>query len=268
MFKKITSVLLSLILVCLLFAGCSNVNEQNEKDNGKLNVVCTIFPQYDFIRAIAGDKVNLKMIVPCDHEFSSYKPSKKDLKTIEKADLFVCVGNSTDIWSKEIVEGNENKNFNYVELTNICDHILAMDEHGNYIPESLHYIDEYSVIDDRVWESLQNSMVIVSNLSAWLCNLDPDNADYYKENARKYMDEIAKVDLLYSEISDGAYDAELSDSNPFNYIFSDYGLNAITTPELEKMGVNTMEKISKKDFESGMTYVDIVKSNYEILKNI
>ncbi len=266
MFKKITSVLLSLILVCLLFVGCSNVNAQNE--NGKLNVVCTIFPQYDFIRAIAGDKVNLKMIVPCDREFSSYEPSKKDLKAINNADLFVYVGNGIDGWSKEVIEGNENKSFNYVSLTNICDHILAMDEYGNYVSESLHYIDEYSVIDERVWESLQNSIVIVSNLSAWLCNLDPNNADYYKENAKNYMNEIAQVDLLYSEISDEAYDTELSDSNPLNYIFSDYGIDVVSKSELEKIGVNTIEKISKADFENGTTYVDIVKSNYEKLKNI
>lgn len=264
MFKKITSVLLAFVIVCSLLVGCSNAKEQ---DDGKLNVVCTIFPEYDFIRAVAGDKVNLKMIVPPDVEYSSYKPSKKDLKAIKNADLFVYVGYGFDDWCKETVEQNDNENFNYVSIIDICDHILAMDEAGNYVPKMLGFIDSFSVIDSSVWSSISNSMVIVSNLSAWLCNLDPDNAEYYKENARKYMEEIAKVDLQYKELSNDKSSNEMIDvKNPFNYIFSDYGISVIPKLELQELGINTMECISKSDFENGITYLDIIKNNYEILK--
>lgn len=265
MFKKITSVLLSFVMVCALFAGCSNTGEQ--KDNGKLNVVCTIYPQYDFIKAIAGDKVNLKMIVPPDTEYSSYKPSKKDIKVIKNADLFVYVGYGVDDWCKEVIA--ENDELNHVSIVDICDHVLALDEEGNYVSKLLSSIDNYYVFDGNVWSSIRNSMVIVSNLSAWLCSLDEENAEYYKENARKYMEEIADLDLLYSGISSSEPSNEPIDvKNPFNYIFSDYGLNVISKEELQELGINTMESVSKEDFKNGVTYTDIVKSNYEKLKEL
>ncbi len=266
MFKKIISLLLSFVMVCTLLVGCSNTKEQ---DNGKPNVVCTIFPEYDFIRAIAGDKVNLKMIVPPNVEYSSYKPSKKDLKAIENADLFIYVGYGFDDWCKEVIQQNDNENFNYVSIIDICDHVLTIDEYGNYVSKLLSFIDSYSVIDSNVWASISNSMVIVSNLSAWLCNLDPDNSEYYKENARNYMEELANIDLMYSELSNGSSNNEVIDvKNPFNYVFSDYGINVISIEKLQELGINTMESISKSDFEKGITYIDIIKSNYEILKSI
>lgn len=265
MFKKVTSIILGFVMVFALFAGCSNPKEEG---NGKLNVVCTIFPQYDFIRAIAGDKVNLKMIVTPDTEYSSYKPSKRDLKVMKNADLFVYVGYNFDKWAKEVIEGNENENFNYVSLVDICDHVLTIDEEGNFESSLLNFIDSYSVIDSNVWASISNSMVMVSNLSAWLCNLDPANEEFYKENARNYMEELASVDLQYKTLSNNVSNEVIDVKNPLNYIFSDYNIIPIQVTELQKLGINTMERVSKSDFENGVTYLDIVKSNFEKFKNV
>lgn len=265
MLKKVTSILLAFIMVFALFTGCSKPKEEN---NGKLNVVCTIFPQYDFIRAIAGDKVNLKMIVPPDKEYSSFKPSKKDIKSMEKADLLVYVGYGLDDWCKEVIENNENENFNYVSLVDICDHVLTIDEEGNFQSSMLSFIDSYSVIDSNVWASISNSMVIVSNLAAWLCNLDPVNEEFYKENARQYMENLADVDSQYATLSNNVSNEVIDVKNPLNYIYADYNIVPIQETKLQELGVNTMQSVSKSDFENGVTYLDIVKSNFEKLKNV
>ncbi len=265
MFKKVTSILLAFIMVLALLAGCS---KPKEEDNGKLNVVCTIFPQYDFIRAIAGDKVNLKMIVPPDKEYSSYKPSKKDYKAMEEADLLVYVGYGLDDWCKEVIENNKNENFNYVSLVDICDHVLTIDEEGNFQSSMLSFIDSYSVIDSNVWASISNSMVIVSNLSAWLCNLDSINEAFYKENARQYMENLAYIDSQYVTLSNNVSNEVIDVKNPLNYIYADYNIVPIQETKLQELGVNTMQSVSKSDFENGVTYLDIVKSNFEKLKNV
>ena len=94
-----------LTMCCILLSGCgiSGTVGQNsskvsdEKDTRPL-VVTTIFPYYDFVRQIAGDRVRLKMVVPAGMDSHSFEPTPADMITMQQADLMVCNGGEMEQW--------------------------------------------------------------------------------------------------------------------------------------------------------------------------
>ena len=86
----LTAVLASVAVL----TGCGNAVGQNAKkeDDGKLNVVTTLFPYYDFARQIAGDAVDLTMVVPAGMDSHSFEPTPADMIAMQEADVLVLNG--------------------------------------------------------------------------------------------------------------------------------------------------------------------------------
>lgn len=123
-------------------SGCSSAastGEETQADDGKLNVIATIFPQYDFVRQIAGDDVNLSMLLPTGVEVHSYEPSTQDIVNIQNADLFIYVGGENDVWVDTIMESiEEDKRPELVRLVDLVDTVeeeivegMQEEEHGH-----------------------------------------------------------------------------------------------------------------------------------------
>ena len=91
--------------LCILFIAMTGISclAETEKTE-ELKVVATIFPQYDFLRAIAGDKIELSMLLKPGAETHSYEPSPQDIIAIQKSDLFVFVGGESDAWVRTILD--------------------------------------------------------------------------------------------------------------------------------------------------------------------
>ena len=69
--KKISLLLVSL---CALFlVACSN---QKQAD-GKLNIVTTFYPVYEFTKQVAGDTANVELLIGAGTEPHEYEPSAK-----------------------------------------------------------------------------------------------------------------------------------------------------------------------------------------------
>ena len=104
------SVLLAgcILLSGSLLAGCGRTEApeaaEESGDGGKISVVTTIFPQYDFVRQIAGDKVELKMLLKLGEETHSYEPTPQDIIAIQNSDVFIYVGGENDAWVEDILE--------------------------------------------------------------------------------------------------------------------------------------------------------------------
>ena len=117
--KKIISVILCMTAV--LFSLCSCGKENNQKNDGKLNIVATIFPPYDFTREIGGDKVNVSMLLKPGMESHSYDPTPQDIIKIQECDLFIYTGGESDEWVKDIMESNSSKPKKILAMMDIVD---------------------------------------------------------------------------------------------------------------------------------------------------
>ena len=80
------------LLALTVAAGLCGCGQKPLQDNGKLRVVCTLFPYYDFVRQIGGDDVDVTLVVPAGRETHSFEPTPLDVIRISEADVFVYNG--------------------------------------------------------------------------------------------------------------------------------------------------------------------------------
>ena len=90
-----------------------------DKNNNKLKVVTTIFPEYDWAREILGDNaknVELTLLLGNGVDLHSYQPSIQDIAKISTADIFIYVGGESDGWVKDALKNAKNKNMKVINL--------------------------------------------------------------------------------------------------------------------------------------------------------
>lgn len=211
-------------------AGCRTVPEQSSFDklDGKIKVVTTIFPQYDFVRQIAGDKVDLKMLLKPGEESHSYEPTPQDILSIQKCDLFLYVGGENDEWVEDILSSLDTGKMKTLRLIDCVD--TVEEEHVEGMKEGHHEHHEHEEAegeyDEHVWTSPTNAMKIVDDITALLCQTDAPNADVYSQNAKVYDEKLKKLDEEFRDVAEHSARRTLlfGDRFPFRYFADAYGL--------------------------------------------
>ena len=262
--KRIMMFTAMAVMVCGIFAGCSktqtdnksgskamtsatsstsnkstaNTTSENKTDdaNKKLSVVCTIFPEYDWIRELVGDKKDnyeITYLLDKGVDLHSYQPTAEDIAKIANCDLFVYVGGESDGWVKDALKESKNDKMQVVNLletlgTNVkeeevvegmqeedehdhdhgkkedTDHEDADHEHEHKEDadhdhdheEDGHHHDEVEY-DEHVWLSLRNATLLVNELAVRLQTIDPENKDYYAGTAASYTAKLGDLDSRY-----------------------------------------------------------------------
>ena len=222
------TILIAVIIIAVLsVVGCKPNARRNQE--GLLNITTTIFPPYDFVRAIAGDRVNLNMLLSPGAESHSFEPSPRDIITIQNSDLFVFIGGHSETWVERILQSMNTENMRILALMDMVD-VVAEEyvegmEHAHCSGESHHACGDVEY-DEHVWTSPRNVIVIVQAITELLSKMDPDNAYFYRENAEAYIKELELLDAAFSEVVAGAKRRTIvfGDRFPFRYFADDYGL--------------------------------------------
>ena len=225
--KKITALLLALLMLAGVLAGCGKQNDTNKTD--KLSIVTTIFPEYDWVKEVLGDKADsaeITMLLDNGVDLHSYQPTADDIIRISDCDLFVYVGGESDGWVEDALKSAANKNRKVINLLDVLGDSVKEEEtvEGMQEEEEDHEEKEY---DEHVWLSLKNAKTLVGAISAALQELDPDNKDTYAANADAYGQKLSALDAEYQKaVSAGTYKTLLfGDRFPFRYLVDDYGLS-------------------------------------------
>ena len=225
--KKITALLLALLMLAGVLAGCGKQNDTNKTD--KLSIVTTIFPEYDWVREILGDKADnaeITMLLDNGVDLHSYQPTADDIIKLSDCDLFVYVGGESDGWVEGALKSAANKDRKVINLLEILGDSVKEEEtvEGMQEEEEDHEEKEY---DEHVWLSLKNAKTLVGAISAALQEIDPDNKDAYAANAEAYGQKLSALDAEYQKaVSAGTYRTLLfGDRFPFRYLVDDYGLS-------------------------------------------
>ncbi|MEE0858074.1 MAG: metal ABC transporter substrate-binding protein [Acutalibacteraceae bacterium] len=225
MYKKVISVFLLVVIVSSLFiTGCST---EEETDDGKINVVATIFPQYDFARQIAGDKINLKMLIAPAGETHTYEPTPQDIISIEKSDVFLYIGGENDEWVEDILDSIDTDKTQVIKLIDYVDTVEEETVEGMESDEEEHSDEGHSVeADEHIWTSPLNAAKMVNAIKDALCKADTVNADIYKKNADNYISKLNELDSKFKEIVSNSERQELifGDRFPLVYFTKEYDL--------------------------------------------
>lgn len=224
--KKIVCILLCIFLISGIFCGC----KAKSGEKSKLTVVTTIFPEYDFVMNVLGEKskdADVTMLLDNGVDLHSYQPSADDIIKISSCDLFVYVGGESDKWVDDVLKEAVNKDMMIIDLMDVLKESVKEEE----IVEGMEAEEEENEeteaeYDEHVWLSLKNSKVIVKAISDALLKLDKKNADTYKYNTDEYIKELDRLDGEYKSAVENSPKNTLlfCDRFPFRYMTDDYGI--------------------------------------------
>lgn len=302
--KKFISILVAVVMAASCLSACGQVNSaaleteqsvsdanlstseesQSENDNNKtekVKIVTTIFPEYDWVRQIAGDKVSdmdITMLLDNGVDMHSYQPTADDIMKISDCDLFIYVGGESDEWVNDALKEAVNKDMQVIDLLDVLGEQVKIEElvegmqDAEHEEEEEHEEKEY---DEHVWLSLKNAETLCDAIAEALGNADPDNKAVYDTNKAAYIDQLVSLDNQYREVVDQASMKTLlfGDRFPFRYMVDDYGLSyyaafAGCSAESEA-SFETISFLAKKIDELGLKYVmTIEKSDQKIAKTI
>lgn len=256
----------------------------------KKSIVCTTYPEYDWIRNILGEKTssfNLTLLQNKGTDLHSYQPSFKDIAAVSTCDLFVYVGGESDGWVKDAVSNSRNKDQIVVNMMEalgdkvreeeVVEGMQAEDDHDHHHEADHHHHDEEEEIeyDEHVWLSLKNAIELSGILCEKIQKLDPANSSAYKKNTDEYISRLADLDAEYEKAIGAAGKKVIlfGDRYPFRYLSDDYGLKYyaafVGCSAESEASFETIVFLAKKVDELGLHAVfTIEKSNKKIAETI
>lgn len=255
--KKFFVPLLSLFIAAV-FSGCGDFKPAK---TDRLNVVCTVFPVYDWTRETAGNNADITLLLENGTDMHSYQPTADDFIKIASADILIYVGGESDKWVKEACLRSPNKDRTEINLIDLLgtDAISEEHEHG-YHGE---HTDEY---DEHIWLSLKNAAKLTGEIGGIFCRKDPDNKDAYNKNTELYLKKLLKLDSEYENAIEKANIKSLifADRFPFAYLLRDYGISYTAafpgcSAETEA-SFETVTRLAKKADETGTRYIFTTES--------
>ncbi|MDR0303154.1 MAG: metal ABC transporter substrate-binding protein [Chitinispirillales bacterium] len=223
--------LASLLLTLTLFA-CKQKSQK--VSNKETSIVCTVFPQFDWVRQILGDKadkVELTLLLDNKIDLHSYQPSVADIAKISTCDLFIYVGGESDEWVNDALKGAINKNMTVINLleslgdkAKIEETLEGMEaeksENGDVEDE------EEAEYDEHIWLSLKNAAALLPVIADAISSLDAGNAQVYRDNSAQYVEKLSSLNAQYQAVTEAASVKTVlfGDRFPFRYMTDDYGL--------------------------------------------
>ncbi len=222
--RKILCAVVAIALCLCCLTACTHTQTASEK----YDIVTTVFPAYDFARAVAGDALKIKMLITPGGEAHGFSPTLDDLACVQDCSLFIYTGGPTDAWADEQFRSG-NLDTSRFSAFSMMDHVdllaipEAMEAHGHEHDEHDHAGD----YDEHVWTSPANAVKLLADICEELCGLYPDLADTFRANTTAYT---AKINACADEIRTLADNAQnkmlvFEDRFPFVYFCEQFGLS-------------------------------------------
>lgn len=191
--------------------------------DGKISVVTTIFPVYDFTRAIAGDRARITLLLPPGMESHSFEPTPADIAAISVARVFFYTNKTMEPWAPKLADSFEKGKKPLLADSSLGITMAASDEKHEGSGSGHEAIE-----DPHIWTDPNNAMVMTKNILNALIAVDPKNETYYRENAKKRLAELSALDRDIKTVSATAKRREIvmGGRNAMSYFFQRYGIKA------------------------------------------
>lgn len=217
--KKIGLLVASLLSIFLV--ACSN----QKSANGKLNVVTTFYPVYEFTKQVAGDTANVKLLIGAGTEPHEYEPSAKAVATIQDADAFVYENENMETWVPKLLKTLKKGKVNVVKATGKMLLLPGTEEEGDHDHGKEGHHHEY---DPHVWLSPKRAIKMVENIRDSLSKRYPDKKATFQKNAAAYIKKLETLDKEYATgLANAKQKSFVTQHAAFRYLALDYGLKQV-----------------------------------------
>lgn len=284
--KIITLMLVAVLAVCAL-SGCGTSKSGEDKNDKKIKIVTTIFPEYDWVMQILGDKADkadVTMLLDKGVDLHSYQPSTADIAKISEADIFIYVGGESDEWVEDVLKEAKNKKLKVINLMDVMgDKAKEEEVKEGMQPEEEEHAEEAKdgkeeeevEYDEHVWLSLKNAKIFTKKIADVLSEVDKDDAKTYQANYESYAKKLDDLDKKYADAVASAKNKTLvfGDRFPFRYLVNDYGLDYyaafVGCSAESEASFETVTFLAKKIDELGLGNVLTIEGkNHKIAKTV
>lgn len=218
---KKTAYFLAIAVIALLLLTAAGCDTSNVGSADGINIVCSVFPQYDFCRVIVGDRANVTLLQKNGADMHSYEPTTGDIIKVADCDILVYVGGGSDGWVEGVLRSARNED---IVTCSLFDYASLLHEENESRHDHTHdHEHEGEEYDEHVWMSPKNAVRIVEGLLEVICGTDPENEEYYRKNAEDYITRLTELDLELSEACKGKT-VIVADRFPFLYLTHEYGI--------------------------------------------
>ena len=295
--KKMLTKIAAVLMSAFMLTACAGQGSGNALagSSDKLQIVTTIFPEYDWVMQILGDKAadaDVTMLLDNGVDLHSYQPTAEDILKIAGCDVFIYVGGESDEWVEDALAEAVNKDMIVINLLEVLgdsvkeeevvEGMQEEDEHdhdhhhdhegGDHDADEDHdhdheHEEEEVEYDEHVWLSLKNASVLCDAITDALSKADADNAAVYQANNEAYKAQLSALDAQYKEVVESAaFDTLLfGDRFPFRYLTDDYNLNYyaafVGCSAESEASFETIVFLADKTDELGLNSIMIIESS-------
>ncbi|MBM7564883.1 metal ABC transporter substrate-binding protein [Paenibacillus sacheonensis] len=251
---RLSSIILVTSGLALLLSGCGN---QAASPEGKLKVVTTFYPMYEFSKQVAGDHADVVALIPPGVEPHDWEPSAKDMAVLKEANVFVYNG-IVEGWVDGALSSSANEQRIVVEASSGITLMEGEEEHeegeSNQHAEAnegpvvtkAHDEAEGHPLDPHVWLDPVLAQQEVSAIEAAMEKADPANKEDYRKNAESYVAKLKELDLAFRDGLQAAKHKEfVTQHAAFGYLAKEYGLTQIPIAGLSPEQEPSPEEMAK-----------------------
>lgn len=298
--KRFIIVLLTAVMLLSLCACAS------DPQSDKPQIIATLFPQYDFARAIVGDTADVTLLISPGTETHSFDPSARDMVKLRECDAVLYTGDESEPWVPSLLKGND-RDFAIIDVSDGIE-LIDLDDHDD---DHAHHHNT----DPHIWTSPINAIKMVENICAALSTLYPEHENVYRQNAESYIEELTELDSDIRAVIDTAKRREIVCGGEFAFLYfvTEYGLrytaaydscggesepsprrvaqiidkiNEDSIPIIyygelsntdvadtiaadtgaEALLLHSCHNVTREDFENGVTYLLLMRQNLESLR--
>lgn len=220
-----------------------------------VSVTTTIFPLYDVVKNIGGDKVKLTNLVPFGVEAHEFEPKAKDIANLSKSDFFIISSPAFEPWSKKVISSLkiQDKTIDMSQKVKLLE--MKHDEHD------AHGHEHKGSYDPHYWLSIDNYMSVAKEVATLLSTKDPENANVYATNLATYLTKLETLKTEYDVLKNCQNKKVIVNHNAFEYLAHEYGITQYSisgmTPETKPspkqiaklIDITKKEKITTVFFE-------------------
>ena len=235
MYKKVSLILLVAAVLVFGLTGCGK-SEASDHD-GKIDIVCTIFPEYDWVREIIKGQeeyFDVRMLMANGADLHNFQPTADDILTISKCDIFIYVGGESDKWVDDALKEATNKDMIVINLMDVLgdrakeEELVEGMQGEEEEEEEEDEEEEGPEYDEHIWLSVKNAEILVKYIENKIESLDKNEKrkETYKSNLDSYIEKLDKLDKQYEEAVKEADKKTVvfGDRFPFRYLVDDYGI--------------------------------------------
>ncbi len=216
------AVWMALILLFACLAGSCQRNETGTGKDGRLKVVASLFPTYDFARQIGQGKADVTLLLPPGVEAHGFEPKPGDMMRLNRADILIFTNRHMEPWIQKILQGTQNGRLAVVE----AGRGIAMSGHTGMTGHG----PAAGAEDPHIWLDFSKAAAMVDRIRDGFIGRDPENRDFYFRNAEEYKARLQDLDRRYGETLSGCRKKVLvhGGHSAFGYLARRYGLGYLS----------------------------------------